>query len=199
MKPKNEKLYEWAAIAGIGAFIVALLIYLGIQPHLGGSGGTTTTSTDSSTSTSVTTTTEPRTPTTPVSDGPQPTFKLALAPNTYADLDHGTASEDGGRKYEVHLDFTGTRLFHLIDSSQENTWPSKYKIVDEGQYSYSVCERATHLVPEWFVDVSDLQNGNNLCVSTSEGRWAIMRLTGVEGTSIFSVKGVNFAVYLPKR
>lgn len=128
----------------------------------------------------------------------KPTFTLALAPDSYADLDHGTANEEGGRKYEVHLDFTGTRLFHLIGGSQENTWPSKYRIVNQDSYSYSTCQSATHVISEWFVYVSALDD-KNLCVSTSEGNWAIMHLTDSKGTSQFTIEEVDFAVYLIKR
>jgi hypothetical protein len=71
-------------------------------------------------------------PPTKTSNGPQPNYHLELRPDTYADLDHGAVNDAGGRKYELHLDFTGTRLFHLFEDSQENTWPSRYKLIKKG-------------------------------------------------------------------
>jgi hypothetical protein len=134
----------------------------------------------------------------PIAGDLQPTFTLALAPRSYVDLDHGAVSGTGGRQYELDLDFTGTRLFHLIDDSGENTYRSEYRIVPDAQYSSRACERSTHLILEWFAGVSDLQEGNNLCVSTSEHHWAIMKLTGVQGSSMFSITEVDFNVYIFK-
>ena len=202
--PKIEH-WPWPVRVSLFAAVVGLSLFVAIKAQPGSSkdgGHNDAGDPTSSPTTGTTSGSDPLEPTEPTSvpptsaGGPGPSYQLQMGTKTYADLDTGKTSTTGGRDYEINLDFTGTRLFHRADENDSTaTFLSQYRLVGIDDHDPAGCGQSGRLENEGFQAVSDLRD-SNLCVSTSAGRWAILVLTAQPGTSIFTIEGNSYDVYL---
>jgi hypothetical protein len=120
----------------------------------------------------------------------RPTYELRLADRVYVDLDHAVVEAEGGSQFELLID--SGRFFHGPD---HETFASKFAIIkDDQQRSANTCRRATKVIPD-VLFYSEVRDNESVCVRTSEGRWAIMKLTNFEG-NLFVYEEYDFDVYL---
>ena len=119
-------------------------------------------------------------------------YELDFGDKTSVDLDSGRASRDGGKTYEVRLDFG-----RFYSGEKYGQWEiATVAFVDSSQASFSGCERAT-LIQGEVVHLGELEQNQSICVSTNKGAWAVLDLISAESSrSGLGAGDLKFDVHL---
>jgi hypothetical protein len=133
----------------------------------------------------------------PTTSSEQPDHQLELADHVFVDLDDAIVGAESGQQFEFFLSYA--RFFHGPragpGSDNWGTFTSKFAIISDSKgRSANVCKRATHVIPG-ILFYSQVKPDESVCVSTSKGRWAIMKLTRFEGNQ-FDYRELDFDVWL---
>jgi hypothetical protein len=121
--------------------------------------------------------------------GPESPYRLEFQDGSFVDIDSGTANLEGGRDYEVKLSYG--RLFF---GEKYDTWAdTKVVYIKQSDESWSGCARGTRLQEE-VAHLNDVAQDDSVCVYTSNGAWAGLRL--VDGPDL-NVKTFDVTLYEP--
>jgi len=122
---------------------------------------------------------------TPLQPGEQ-RYVLPLSDGTYVDIDSRRTALDSTTVSDFHLDFG--RLF------PEQDVLLKFATDDEAT-SYQGCDAATRIEDVAFL--GRLERDESVCVQTTEGSWAALKVTDMQPSSSgLGIGDVTFAVRL---
>jgi hypothetical protein len=121
-------------------------------------------------------------------------YQLNFGDKTSVDLDTGRASRDGGKTYEVRLDFG-----RFFTGQKYGLWEiATVAFIDISQASFAGCDRAT-LIQGEVTQLSKLKQDQAICVHTDKGAWAVLNLISAErSASGLGTGDIKFDVHLYK-
>ena len=124
--------------------------------------------------------TSPSTPTPTPSPGPTDGgYEFEFADRSYFDFDARKADLKGGADYEVKLSFG--RFFH---GSVNGAWDgTEIKYIKSEGASLEGCERGTDIQSGKVAFLRDVEQDESICIRTSGGKWAILKIVASEPSS----------------